>query len=225
MAGRSTVSRPRVLCLQPRCRQCRSEYRLALLSESSSPKEPATQKEKVQDLTEITAYRLGAMYEADYLREQIGLQFPSIFDIKPEDALENLPEKHLTLKTWSLLLSHDINTTPIGIRRPYGEPLQYLTLALVEIYKSWEAKWQVKAMAGKKMAWYRFIYRAWQGHRVANDEGVRRNQRAFLEAFMKSHWAVRQACLRPRLSSVHVCRAPFTIRRSSSCASSDRRDS
>ncbi|KAJ5241414.1 uncharacterized protein N7469_003005 [Penicillium citrinum] len=143
-------------------------------------------KEKVQELTEITAYRLGAMYEADYSREQIGLQFPSIFDIDPEDALENLPEKQLTLKTWSLLLSHDINTTPIGIRRPYDKPLQYLTLALVETYKSWEAiEWQVKAMASKKMAWYRFIYKAWQGHRIANDEGVRRNQRASLEAFKK----------------------------------------
>ncbi|KAJ5781290.1 hypothetical protein N7457_006450 [Penicillium paradoxum] len=143
-------------------------------------------KEKVQELTEITAYRLGAMYEADYLLEQIGLQFPSIFDMDPEDALGRLPEKHLTLKTWSLLLSHDINTTPIGIRRPYGKPLQYLTLALVDRYKSWEAiEWQVKAMAGKKMEWYRFIYKAWQGHRVANDEGARRNQRAFLEAFKK----------------------------------------
>ncbi|KAJ5795899.1 uncharacterized protein N7518_004439, partial [Penicillium psychrosexuale] len=68
-------------------------------------------KEKVQQLTEITAYRLGAMYETRLLA-RIGLQFPSIFDIDPEDALGNLPEKHLTLKTWSLLLSHDINTTP-----------------------------------------------------------------------------------------------------------------
>ncbi|CDM34301.1 unnamed protein product [Penicillium roqueforti FM164] len=52
------------------------------------------------------------MYEARLLAK-IGLQFPSIFDIDPEDALGNLPEKHLTLKTWSLLLSHDINTTPL----------------------------------------------------------------------------------------------------------------
>ncbi|CAG8146190.1 unnamed protein product [Penicillium salamii] len=143
-------------------------------------------KEKMQDLTEITAYRLGAMYEADYLREQIGLQFPSIFDIDPEHALEKLPEKQLTLKTWSLLLRHDINTTPIGIRRPYGKPLQYLTLALVDTFKSWDAiEQQVKTMASKKRAWYRFIFKAWQGHRVANDEGVRRQHRAVLEAFKK----------------------------------------
>jgi hypothetical protein len=126
------------------------------------------------------------MYEADYLREQIGLQFPSIFDIHPEDALEKLPEEHLKLKTWSLLLSHDINTTPIRIRRPYVKPLKYLTLALVETYKSWEAiEAQVKAMAGKKKAWYRFTYKAWQGHRVANDEGVMMNQRACWEAIKK----------------------------------------
>jgi hypothetical protein len=143
-------------------------------------------KGKVQELTEITAYRLGAMYEAEYLREQIGLEFPSIFDTDPSQALAKMSNKHLIMKTWSLLLMYDINTTPIGIRRPYVKPLQYLTLALVETFQSWEAiEWQVKAMAGKKKAWYRFIYRAWQGNRVAHDEVVRRNQRAFLEAFKK----------------------------------------
>ncbi|KAL2829269.1 hypothetical protein BDW59DRAFT_142411 [Aspergillus cavernicola] len=143
-------------------------------------------KEKVQELTEITAYRLGAMYEAEYLREQIGLKFPSIFDTDPSQALAKMSNKQLIMKTWSLLLMYDINTTPIGIRRPYVKPLQYLTLALVETSQSWEAiEWQVKVMAGKKKAWYRFIYKAWQGNRVAHDEGVTRNQRAFLEAFKK----------------------------------------
>ena len=141
-------------------------------------------KEKVQELTEITAYRLGAMYEADYIREQIGLQYPSIFDTDPSQALSKMSNKPMIIKTWSLLLTHDINTTPIGISRPYVKPLQYLTLALVETSQSWEAiEMQVKAMAGKKKAWYRFIYKAWQGNRVARDEGVRRHQCAFLEAF------------------------------------------
>ncbi|KAF5863482.1 hypothetical protein ETB97_009983 [Aspergillus alliaceus] len=143
-------------------------------------------KEKVQELTEITVYRLGAMYEAEYLKEQIGLKFPSVFDTDPSQALAKMPNKQLIMKTWSSLLSYDINTTPTGIRRPYVKPLQYLTLALVETSPSWEAiEWQVKAMASKKMAWYRFIYKAWQGNRVAHDEGVKKNQRAFLEAFKK----------------------------------------
>ncbi|KAJ5298814.1 uncharacterized protein N7443_006934 [Penicillium atrosanguineum] len=143
-------------------------------------------QEKVQQLTEITAYRLGAMYEADYLREQIGLQYPSLFDTDPNQELSNLSDNQMSMKTWSLLLTHDINTTPIGIKRPHVKPLQYLTLALVETSQSWEAiERQVKAMAGKKKAWYRFVYKAWQGNRVARDEGVRRHQRAFLEAFKK----------------------------------------
>ncbi|KAJ5142221.1 hypothetical protein N7526_003216 [Penicillium atrosanguineum] len=130
-------------------------------------------QEKVQQLTKITAYRLGAMYEADYLREQIGLQYPSLFDTDPNQELSNLSDNQMSMKTWSLLLTHDINTTPIGIKRPYVKPLRYLTLALVETSQSWEAiERQVKAMAGKKKAWYRFIYKAWQGNRVARDEGM-----------------------------------------------------
>ncbi|KAJ1707381.1 hypothetical protein G4B11_008311 [Aspergillus flavus] len=141
---------------------------------------------KVQQLTEITAYRLGAMYEAEYLKEQVGLEFPSIFDIDLSQALHEITDHHLFMKTRLLLVHYDINTTPIGINRPYIKPLHYLTLVLLKTCESWEAiERQVKAMASKKKAWYRFIYRAWQGNRVAHDERVRRNQRAFLEAFKK----------------------------------------
>ncbi|KAJ5926725.1 hypothetical protein N7516_008498 [Penicillium verrucosum] len=85
-----------------------------------------------------------------------------------------------------MLRLYDINTTLIGIRRPYAKPLQYLTLALVQTCQSWETiETQVKAMAGKKKAWHRFIFRAWQGSRIAHDEGVRRSQRAFLDSFKK----------------------------------------
>lgn len=55
------------------------------------------------------------MYEADYLREQIGLEFPSIFDFETKGPFIDLPEKQLKLKTWALLIKLDINTTPIGI--------------------------------------------------------------------------------------------------------------
>ncbi|KAJ5151250.1 uncharacterized protein N7482_010502 [Penicillium canariense] len=141
----------------------------------------------MQELTEITAYRLGPMHEAEYLRKQTGLQFPSIFDIEPKQSLVNMSDKTMIMKTWHLLLMHKINTTPIGIKRPYVKPLQYLTLALVENHQSWELiEQQVKAMAGKKMAWYRFIYHAWLGNRAAHDEGVRSKKGAFVEACKKT---------------------------------------
>lgn len=38
-------------------------------------------KEKLLDLTENTAYRLGAMYKAEYLRQQANIDYPSIFEI------------------------------------------------------------------------------------------------------------------------------------------------
>ncbi|KAE8145101.1 hypothetical protein BDV25DRAFT_144966 [Aspergillus avenaceus] len=143
-------------------------------------------KEKVQELTDITVYRLGAMHEAEYLKEQIGLKFPSIFDTDTGKKRAKMTSDQLDVKTWLLLLHYDINTTPIGIKRPYSKPLQYLTIALVETCESWEEiERQVKAMASKKKTWYRFIYKAWQGSRVAHDEGVKRDQRAFLEAIKR----------------------------------------
>ncbi|KAJ5276091.1 hypothetical protein N7524_002244 [Penicillium chrysogenum] len=145
-------------------------------------------KEKVDSLTETTTYRLGAMYEADYLREQIGLKFPSIFSMEtPLAQIENEScNPELYTQTWSLLLKRKICTTPIGIRLHFPKPLQYLTIALVESSTSWEMiQDQVEAMASKKKAWFRFIYRAWMGNRVAHDEGVMNSRRAFLEACKK----------------------------------------
>ncbi|KAJ5846806.1 hypothetical protein N7534_010475, partial [Penicillium rubens] len=110
-------------------------------------------KEKVDSLTETTTYRLGAMYEADYLREQIGLKFPSIFSMEtPLAQIENEScNPELYTQTWSLLLKRKICTTPIGIRLHFPKPLQYLTIALVESSTSWEMiQDQVEAMASKK---------------------------------------------------------------------------
>ncbi|KAJ5983221.1 hypothetical protein N7481_005320 [Penicillium waksmanii] len=143
-------------------------------------------KEEVEELTEMTGYRLGSMYEADYLRKVVGLQYPSIFDIDASSVIAALPtaraiEQH---ETWMLLIKLDINTTPIGIRRPYDKPLHYLTLALTETLSSWESiEAHIREMAMKKRAWFRFIYQAWQGHRVSHDQNVRMSRRAFLEAF------------------------------------------
>ena len=143
---------------------------------------------EVNNLIEITAYRLGSMYEADYLRREIGIQYPSIFDMNTQNVLVSLPPTTLPMrrKTWDLLTSYDINTTPVGIRLQYGKPLQYLTLALTETSSSWNViESRVQAMASKKKAWFRFIYRAWQGNRVAHDKDVQTSQRAFFEAFKK----------------------------------------
>lgn len=49
-------------------------------------------KYKAYRLTETTTYRLGTMYEADYLREQIGLNLPSMLGMKtPLAQIENQP--------------------------------------------------------------------------------------------------------------------------------------
>ncbi|KAJ5669935.1 uncharacterized protein N7477_005298 [Penicillium maclennaniae] len=142
-------------------------------------------KEKVDDLTETTSYRLGAMYEADYLREAVGLNFPSIFGMEiPWGLMMNKSRnREWYSKAWSLLLDRNICTDLIGIRLFYPKPVQYLAIALVNSSTSWEMiQGHVEAMASKKKAWFRFIYRAWMGNRVAHDEGVVKSRRAFLEA-------------------------------------------
>lgn len=145
-------------------------------------------KEKVDSLTETTSYRLGVMYEADYLREQIVLRFPSIFgmEITWGQILNQSRPEELYSQTWRLLLEREICTFPFGIRLHFPKPNQYLTIALVESSTSWEMiQGHVEAMVSKKKAWFRFIYRAWMGDRVAHDEGVMKSRRAFLEACKK----------------------------------------
>ncbi|KAJ5302207.1 hypothetical protein N7508_007070 [Penicillium antarcticum] len=145
-------------------------------------------KKKVDGLTETTSYRLGAMYEADFLREQAGLKFPSIFGMEvlwPQVTNES-NNRELYSQTWRLLLKREICTTPIGIRLFFAKPVQYLSVALVQSSASWEViQGHVEAMASKKKAWFRFIYRAWMGNQVAHDEGVVKSRRAFLEACKK----------------------------------------
>ena len=145
-------------------------------------------KEKVDSLTETTSYRLGAMYEADYLIEQIGLKFPSIFgmEIPWGQILNESRNRELYSQTWGLLLEREICTTPIGIRLHFPKPVQYLAIALVKSSTSWEMiQGHVEAMTSKKKAWFRFIYRALMGNRVAHDEGVIKSRWAFVEACKK----------------------------------------
>lgn len=124
-------------------------------------------KEKVDNLTETMLYRLGAMYKADYLIEQIGLKFPSIFsmEIPWGQILNQSRNQELYSQTWRLLLEREICTTPIGIRLHFPKPLQYLAIALVKSSTSWEViQGHVEAMTSKKKAWFQFIYRAWMGN-------------------------------------------------------------
>lgn len=90
-------------------------------------------KEKVDSLTETTSYRLGVMYEADYLREQIGLKFPSIFGMEFNWGRRSEGgNRELYSKIWRLLLERETCTFPFRIRLHFPKPNQYLTIALVE---------------------------------------------------------------------------------------------
>ncbi|KAJ5561365.1 hypothetical protein N7461_000126 [Penicillium sp. DV-2018c] len=144
-------------------------------------------KEKMDHLIETTAYRLGSMHEANYLKDQLGLDFPSVFEIDTFPGfIAKTWDPEIYSKTWHLLLQRNIITKPIGIRFFYSKPLEYLTIVLVKSSTSWEQIQElVEVMAAKKKGWYRFIYKAWLGNRVASDEGLMKNARAFKEAMEK----------------------------------------
>jgi hypothetical protein len=144
-------------------------------------------QEKMDGLIETTAYRLGSMHEANYLKEQLGLDFPSIFEIDTfPGSIAKTWDREMYSKTWHLLLQRNIITMPIGIRLFYSKPVQYLTIALIKSSASWEQiQERVEVMAAKKKGWHRFIYKAWLGNRVASDEGLMKNARAFKEAMKK----------------------------------------
>lgn len=146
-------------------------------------------KEILDGLIENTVYRLASMHEADYFREQLGLDCPSIFTTENLELVHNKSShSQLFSRTWTLLVNREIITKPSGIRRFYSKPLRYLTLVLVTSARSWEMieEW-VETMAAKKKAWYRFIYKVWLGNRVSSDEalGVMDHAYAAMEAIKK----------------------------------------
>jgi hypothetical protein len=65
---------------------------VALLFEKGVQGESYSEK-KLQDMTEITAYRLRKIREADYLKFQMGVNYLSVFDIQPEPKISKLPMK------------------------------------------------------------------------------------------------------------------------------------
>lgn len=146
-------------------------------------------KEKLDDLIETTVYRLASMHEADYLREQLGLDCPSIFETGTLDMIHNkFAHSQLFSRTWTLLVDREIITKPSGIRLFYSKPLRYLTLVLVTSTRSWEKieEW-VDIMTVRKKGWYRFVYKVWLGNRVGSDEarGVMNHAYAAMEAIKK----------------------------------------
>ncbi|KAJ5900908.1 uncharacterized protein N7473_004978 [Penicillium subrubescens] len=146
-------------------------------------------KEILDDLIENTVYRLASMHEADYLREQLGLDCPSIFDTNALEIIHNKSShSQLFSRTWTLLVNREIITKPFRISRFYSKPLRYLTLVLVTFARSWDMieEW-VDVMAAKKKGWYRFIYKVWLGNRVGSDEaiGVMDHAYAAVEAIKK----------------------------------------
>lgn len=89
---------------------------------------------KMDGLIKTTAYRLRAMHEANYHKEQLpwNSSFP-LFSIS------------------TLLLDGNIITKPVRILLFYSKPIQYLTLAFVKSSTSWELmNEQGEAMATKK---------------------------------------------------------------------------
>jgi hypothetical protein len=66
------------------------------------------------------------MYEADYLRQQAKIDYPSMFKIATNAILARKKsiDRQLRSKTWDMLLAQNINTTPIGIRLQWRKSTQ-----------------------------------------------------------------------------------------------------
>lgn len=144
-------------------------------------------KNKLDDLRDTVAYRLGAMHEAEYLREQAGIRYVSIF--KTDNFWELMEHRNngtLYGRTFSLLLEREILTPSVGIRLFYPKPIQYLAVALVSSSTCWEnIEAKVQLMASKKKQWYRWVYKAYLGNLIAHDDGVMSHRNAFVEALKK----------------------------------------
>ena len=97
------------------------------------------------------------MHEGDCIREQMGLRFPSIFDLDvSHPRVSSQEQEKLYNQTFGLLNHYEISTKPIGIRVKYSKPTYYLAPALVEFHSSWEStEEEVKHMALRNRRDYR----------------------------------------------------------------------
>ncbi|KAB8227606.1 uncharacterized protein BDW43DRAFT_316659 [Aspergillus alliaceus] len=90
--------------------------------------------------------RLGQMHEAEYLRAQMRLDFPSIFDVDIYEwkvanwytAEDREIKDDRERRTFRYMVKGHVVTHPIGRGVPYTKPMQYLTLALAESGLQWE---------------------------------------------------------------------------------------
>ncbi|KAL1964885.1 hypothetical protein VTN77DRAFT_6238 [Rasamsonia byssochlamydoides] len=141
--------------------------------------------------------RLGAMHEADDVRERMGLKFPSIFEFnvecwyqnerqqaKAEEAAKQAARQELRSQVLGLLRTQSVLDEPIaGAGFSYSKPWHYLAIALVESGLDWEKiQEKVAIAAAERVTRSRSIFHVWRGQRVVEDEDVVSHRKAFLQA-------------------------------------------
>ncbi|KAE8391174.1 hypothetical protein BDV23DRAFT_182700 [Aspergillus alliaceus] len=158
-------------------------------------------KEELSRLFDIVTYRLGSMHEADYLRTQMEIEFPSIFDVDIYEwkkanwleftAQDRAEKEHIQSKIRRLIQQRRLLTHPIGGGLSYTKPINYLALALLESGLPWEEiDNRIKNASLQKVAWYRSVYKAWRGKGVVKNEAVITRRRAFLETVKRMGWKI-----------------------------------
>ncbi|GAB1199548.1 hypothetical protein APSETT444_008898 [Aspergillus pseudonomiae] len=158
-------------------------------------------KEGLSELFDIVTYRLGSMHEADYLRTQMEIEFPSIFDVDIYEwkkanwsafpAQDRAEKEHIESKIHRLIYQRRLLTRPIGGGLSYTKPVNYLALALIESGLPWEEiDNRIKNASLQKVVWYRSVYKAWRGKGVVRNDAVITRRRAFLETVKRMGWKV-----------------------------------
>ncbi|RHZ62718.1 hypothetical protein CDV55_105969 [Aspergillus turcosus] len=158
-------------------------------------------KEQLSGLFDIVTYRLGSMHEADYLRTQMEIEFPSIFDVDIYSwkkanwsglaGQDKAKKEDFESKILSLIRQRRLLTRPIGGGLSYTKPVNYLALALLESGLPWEEiDNRIKNASLRKVAWYRSVYKAWRGKGVVRNEAVITRRRAFLETVKRMGWKI-----------------------------------
>lgn len=156
---------------------------------------------KIDSMINAVTYRLGSKHEADYHRSQMGIDFPSIFQIEPVmwrvHHWRNLPPEERNIKeireitAYRLITENHLLTRPIGGGLTYHAPKAYLALALAESDLSLaQIETKIHHAALNKKAWFRSVYRAWRGPRVAENEAVMSRRRALMETVKRFGWKI-----------------------------------
>ncbi|KAL1963675.1 hypothetical protein VTN77DRAFT_7879 [Rasamsonia byssochlamydoides] len=142
------------------------------------------------------------MHQADEVRRNMGIQFPSIFgfDVDKWKLDESArvragkPDRHeLYSRVLGLLRTKKVLAQPVGGGLYYTKPWYYLGIALTESGMDWnEIQSKVAMAASERVAWYQSIYRAWRGRRVVEDKDVMSRRKAFMKAMKDLGWKVKE---------------------------------